>query len=75
MACLASLGGAVVKNLPANSGDLGSIPGLGRSSGGGKGNPLQYFCLGNPMERGRIQSVGAQELDMTKGLSVWLVDF
>ena len=37
----------VVKNLPANAGDLGSIPGLG-SSGGGHGNPLQYSCLESP---------------------------
>ena len=40
----------VVKNSPANAGDIrdtGFIPGLGRSSGGGKGNPLQYSCLGN----------------------------
>ena len=45
----------VVKNLPANAGDLrdvGSIPGKGRSSGGGNGNPLQYSCLENPMDRG-----------------------
>ena len=40
--------GSVVKNMPANAGDLGSIPGLGRSPGGGHGNPLQYSCLGNP---------------------------
>ena len=48
-------GGAVVKNLPANAGntrDTGSIPGLGRSSGEGNWNPLQYSCLGNPMDRG-----------------------
>ena len=74
MPCLASLGGAVVKNLPANSGDLGSIPGWGRSSGGANGNPLQYFCLGNPMEPGGIQSMGAQESDMTEGLSgLWIL--
>ena len=45
----------VVKNLPANAGDVidaGSIPGLGRSPGGGHGNPLQYSCLENPMDRG-----------------------
>ena len=45
----------VVKNLPANAGDVGdvsSIPGLGRSPGGGNGNPLQYCCLENPMDRG-----------------------
>ena len=43
-----------VKNLPANAGDLrdtGTIPGLGKSLGGGHGNPLQYSCLGNPMDR------------------------
>ena len=45
-------GGSVVKNLPANAGDMGSIPGSGRSPGGGNSNPLQYFCLGNPMDRG-----------------------
>ena len=42
-------------NPSANAGDMkdvGSIPGLGRSPGGGHGNPLQYFCLENPMERG-----------------------
>ena len=45
----------VVKSLPANAGDLrdmSSIPGSGRSSGGGHGNPLQYSCLRNPMDRG-----------------------
>ena len=45
----------VVKNLPANAGDVrdtGSIPGLGRSSGEGNGNPLQYSCMENPMDRG-----------------------
>ena len=45
-------GGSVVKNLPANSGDLGLICGLGRSPGRGHGNPLKYSCLGNPMDRG-----------------------
>ena len=45
----------MIKNLPANAGDardVGSIPGLGRSSGEGNGNPLQYSCLGNPMDKG-----------------------
>ena len=45
----------VVKNQPANAedlGDAGSTPGLGRSAGGGQGNPLQYSPLENPMERG-----------------------
>ena len=52
-------GGTVVKNLPANAGDLGSIPGSGRLLGGGHGNPLQYSCLENPMDRGsgRLQSM------------------
>ena len=45
-------GGLVVKNLPANAGDVGSIPGSGRSPGEGNGNPIQYSCLGNPMDRG-----------------------
>ena len=47
--------GSVVKNLPANAGDIrdmGLIPVLGRSPGGGNGNPLQYSCLENPIERG-----------------------
>ena len=45
----------VVKTLPANAGDIrdmGSIPGSGRVSGGAHGNPLQYSCLENPMDRG-----------------------
>ena len=42
--------GSVVKNLPANAGDAGSIPGLGKSPGEGIDNPLQYPCLGNPMD-------------------------
>jgi len=48
-------GGSVVKNLPANAGDTGdsgSIPESGRSPGEGNGNPLQYSCLENPMDRG-----------------------
>ena len=43
-------GGSVVKDLPANAGDLGSIPGLGRSPGEGKGYPLQYSNLENSMD-------------------------
>ena len=46
--------GWVVKNPPANAGDSGSIPGLGKSPGGGNGNPLQYSCLENPMGRGSL---------------------
>ena len=44
-------GGAEVKVSACNVGDLGSIPGLGRSPGEGNGNPLQYSCLENPMDR------------------------
>ena len=43
---------SLVKNLPANAGDMGWILELGRSPGEGNGNPLQYSCLGNPMDRG-----------------------
>ena len=49
-------GGSVVKNPPANAGDADSIPGLGRSPGGGNGNPLQYSCLENPTARGTWQA-------------------
>ena len=55
----ASLAALVVKHLPASAGDIrdvGSIPGLGRSPGGGRGNPLQYSCLENPMDRGAWQA-------------------
>ena len=45
-------GGSLVKNLPANAGGMVSIPGSGRSPGEGNGNPLQYSCLRNPMDRG-----------------------
>ena len=58
----------MVKNPPANAGDMGLIPGSGRSPGEGNGNPLQYPCLGNPMDRGawqaRVHGV-EKELDMT----------
>ena len=40
------------KESPASAGDAGSIPGSGRSPGEGNGNPLQYYCLGDPLERG-----------------------
>ena len=46
------LGGAVVKNLPADAEDASSIPGSGRSPGEGNGNPLQYSCPRNPVNRG-----------------------
>ena len=44
-------GGSVVKNLPTNAGDMGSIPGSGKFPGEGNGNPLQYSCLENPIDR------------------------
>ena len=47
----------MVKNLPAQAGDIGLIPRLGRSLGEGNGNPLQYSCLGNPMDRGASQAI------------------
>ena len=49
-------GDSVVKNPPANAGDAGSIPGSGRSPGGGNGNPLQCSCLENSMDRGAWQA-------------------
>ena len=45
-------GGSLIKNPPANAGDMGLIPGLGRSPGEGNGNPFQYSCLENSMYRG-----------------------
>ena len=57
-----------------NSRDLGSIPGLARSPGEGHGNPLQYSCLKNPMDRGiqRATVDGVTESDMTEQLTLWL---
>ena len=64
-------GGSVVKRMPANardSGDMGLIPGSGRSTGKGNGNPLQYSCLENPMDIGAWQAIVRRvaELDMTE---------
>ena len=63
MACTQSLGASqmalVVKNLPASAGDIedpGSVPGLARCPGGGRGSPLQYSCLQNSMGRGAWQA-------------------
>ena len=58
----------VVKNPPVSAGDLGLIPESGRSPGEGKGNPLQYSCLGNVMDRGVLGATVhrfAKELDIT----------
>jgi len=62
-------GGLVVKNPPANAGNAGSIPGLGRSPGGGNGNALQYSCLENPHEQWSLEccsSGSCKELDSTE---------
>ena len=61
----------MVKNTPGNAGgsrDMGSIPGRGRSLGGGNGNPLQSSCLENPMDRGAWQATvhGAPEPYVTE---------
>ena len=57
-----------VKNLLADAGDTGPIPGSGRFPGEGNGNPLQYSCLGNPMDRGALPATDhgvAKELNAT----------
>ena len=61
-------GDSAVKNLPANAGDVGLIPGSGRSPAEGNGNSLQYSCLENPMDRGVCQATvyGATESDTTE---------
>ena len=61
----------MVKNLPANAEDSGSIPGMGRSPREGNSNPLQYSCLENPMDQGAWQAPdhGVAEWDTTKCLS------
>ena len=65
-------GGSVVKNPPADAGDVGLIPGSGRLPGIGNGNPLQYSCQRNPMDRGAWQAAVqgvAKESDMTEQLN------
>ena len=62
-------GGSVVKNSPANTGDVGSISGLGRSPGGGNGNLLQYSCQGKSHGQRSLAGYspqGCKESDMTE---------
>ena len=56
----------MVENPPANAGDTGSIPGSGRSPGVGNGNPLQYSCLENPMDRVGYSPWGHKQSDTTE---------
>ena len=65
-------GGSVVENLPAIAEDVGLIPGSERYPGEGNGNPLQYSCLGNPMDRGAWRATVhgvTKESDTTKQLN------
>ena len=69
---LGFLGSSDGKESTCNTGDLGSIPGLGRPPGGGHGNPLQYSCLENPHEQRSLAGCspwGFKELDMAEHLS------
>ena len=66
----------MVKYPPANAGDAGSIPGLGRFPGGGNGNPLGYYCLGNCMDRGAWWATvygGHNESAITEQLSMHVI--
>ena len=62
----------MVKNPPANAGDIGSMPGLGRSSKEGNGYPLQYSCLENSMDRGAWWAIahGVTKWEMTERLTL-----
>ena len=69
-------GDSVVKNLPVNAGDMGLIPGSGRSPGEGNGNPLQYSCLENSMDRVAWQATvhwGCKELNKTEQTHMWYI--
>ena len=70
-----TLGGSVVKNLPASAGDTGSVPGLGRSPGEGNGDPLQYSCLENPMDgetwQATVHGVTKSPTQLSDGILVW----
>ena len=62
----------MINNLPAYRGDAGSIPELSSTPGGGNGNPLQYSCLGNPMDKGAWQATVygvTKESDTTEPLN------
>ena len=65
-------GASVVKNPPANSRDMGSIPGLEKSPGGDKGNPLQNSCLANLKEPGGLPSMGSQKIQTQLGYTTAL---
>ena len=70
---VAFLGGSDLREFTCNAGDLDLIPGLGRSSGGGHGNPLQYPCLKNPHGQRSLAGyspLGCKELDRTEQLSI-----
>ena len=71
-------GGAAVKNPPVNAGDagdMGSIPGLGRSPGKGNGNLLQYSCLENPMDRGAWQVIVSGVAESLTRLSMHVLNY
>ena len=72
-ACEVFLGGSVVKNLPANAGDLLSVPGLGRSRAGENGNPLQCSCLENSTDRRTWWATVHKQSDMTEHIGTHTV--